>query len=192
MVDKPSDVKGLVDGNAVVHERKRSAEKGVVDVCFVMNFFLRNKLCRRFRRTKKGTTTTYNINNRATMMPASSRTRRGYACEPRYFQTVPLPIIASYARAEWATKQRKFLLLTNERSLNARPAYLGEARREPGRNYIVFASKRPSRQLAGCFYVRQSRVLRQKSFALGIPMLLLDTLWLSCISNCFFSLYSTL
>ena len=120
-----------------------------------MNFFLRNKLCRRFRRTKKGTTTTY-INNRATMMPASSRTRRGYACEPGYFQTVA--IIVSYARAEWATKQRKFLLLTNERSLNARPAYLGEARREPGRNYIVFASKRPSRQLAGCFYVRQSTV----------------------------------
>ena len=98
MVDKPSDVKGLVDGNAVVHERKRSAEKGVVDVCFkIMNFFLRNKLCRRFRRTKKGTTTTY-INNRATMMPASSRTRRGYACEPRYFQTVA--IIALNARAE--------------------------------------------------------------------------------------------
>ena len=70
MVDKPSDAKGLVDGNAVVHERKRSAEKGVVDVCFkIMNFFLRNKLCRRLRRTKKGTTTTY-INNRATMMPA--------------------------------------------------------------------------------------------------------------------------
>ena len=69
MLDKPSDVKGLVDGNAVVHERKRSAEKGVVDVCFIMNFFLRNKLCRIFRRTKKGTTTTY-INNRATMMPA--------------------------------------------------------------------------------------------------------------------------